>query len=89
MVLVVFTLFYALSDAVYRDDPSSSDGRTVTHLPSDLLTYGVNAMLAPGQYPDGFHPANEIVQLITLTQSYFGLFLIGLLGFVAGNRIRR
>ena len=86
VVLLVYTGFYAAVGAVQRDEP---EGRTVTQSPIDLASYALTAMLAPGQAPDGLHPSDAVMQLVTLSQSYLGIFLIGLLGFVAWNRIRR
>ncbi len=37
----------------------------------------------------GLQPANDAVKLASGIFSIFGIFLVGLLGFVAGNRIRR
>lgn len=88
-VVVLYVAFYAAAGAVLRDDPAAPGGRAVTRSAVDLISYGLTAMLAPGQAPDGLHPAGTGEQLVTLSQSYLGIFLIGLLGFVAGNRIRR
>lgn len=85
-VLLGFIALYGVAGGVSREVP---DGRAVTRAPIDLTRYALTAMVAPGNPPEGLHPTDEASEVATLTQSYLGVFLIGLLGFVAGNRIRR
>jgi uncharacterized protein YjbI with pentapeptide repeats len=85
-VVAAFAILYAVAGGVERDGPA---GREVTRSALDIARYSMTALLAPGQSPEGLRPTDEFLQLITLGQSYLGLFLVGLLGFVAGNRIRR
>ncbi len=46
-------------------------------------------MTAPGNPPDYLLPRNELAYLLSGVQTVLSLFLTGLMGFVAGNRIRR
>jgi uncharacterized protein YjbI with pentapeptide repeats len=85
-LVLAFALLYAAVGGVHRDGP---DGRAVTRTTLDIATYSITAMVAPNQPPEGLRPSDDLMQLITLTQSCLSIFLIGLLGFVAGNRIRR
>ncbi len=87
VVVIGFGLGYAAGGAVERD--AAGGGRAVTRTVDDMILYSLKAMIAPGEPPDGLHAAGYRVQLATMVQSSAGLFLIGLLGFVAGNRIRR
>lgn len=85
-VVAAYTALYAIAGGVVRDAPGGAD---ITRAPLDLVRYSLSAMVAPNDPPEGLQPAGDLMHLVALTQSYLGIFLIGLLGFVAGNRIRR
>lgn len=81
---LVFTLMYGLTGSVVR----VTDGvRTVTHNPLDMFVFSIASLTT--QTALNMLPRNETVQLFTGLETVVGIFLTGLLGFVAGNRIRR
>ena len=85
-VFVVFTILYGLTDSVTRTDGNLS---TITHNPVDLAIFSLMAMTTSGTPSVTLAPTGEYALLISGTQALLGIFLTGLLGFVAGNRIRR
>ena len=91
VVFIVCNLIYLADGSIMRDGPEGSppSARRSTYSAVDIALYSLTAMLAPGNPPEELHPANSRVQLGTMVQSFLGIFLTGLLGFVAGNRIRR
>ena len=46
-------------------------------------------MTTPGSPPDYLVPRSEVTYLFSGAQTLLTIFLTGLMGFVAGNRIRR
>ncbi len=82
LVSIVFAAFYGGTGGVLRNG-------TTTRKPVDLALYSLTAMISPGNPPEGMTAEDDGTRLVTGLQSFFGIFLIGLLGFVAGNRIRR
>lgn len=91
-LLVVFLLFipiYGFSGAIVRIDRTDGERRTVTYDPVDLALFSMTAMTSPGNPPDYLLPRNELAYLVCGAQTLLSIFLTGLMGFVAGNRIRR
>jgi len=85
---LAFTLFYGLTGSVVRvtgDVPHPV--RVTTRSPLDLAVFSLASMTT--QSPLGMQPRDPSVQLPTGLETLVGIFLTGLLGFVAGNRIRR
>lgn len=82
-VLAGYAGWYAAAGLVARDDG------TVTRSAFDVARYSLTAMIAPGDPPDDLRPAGPLAQMVTISEGFIGVFLTGLLGFVAGNRIRR
>ncbi len=89
VLFAAFTVLYAATAGVVRQDEAAGGRRVVTRRPDDLALYSLTAMISPGNPPENLFAANNAAQLLTGAQSFIGIFLIGLLGFVAGNRIRR
>jgi uncharacterized protein YjbI with pentapeptide repeats len=90
VVFVGFTAAYGLTGAVLRVDPApNGPNRTPTFAPADLALFSMTAMTSPGNPPDYLVPRDEIAYLIAGVQTGLSIFLTGLMGFVAGNRIRR
>ena len=87
-VFVAFMAFYGIVGGVVLNVNDPAGGHPTT-APVNLLLFTMTAMLAPGSHPKGLEPANAQVLVVSLLQSFLSIFLIGLLGFVAGNRIRR
>lgn len=89
MVFVTFILIYALTGAVVKVEPGPEPTRATSYRPMDLTLYSLTAMTSPGNPPENMFPRDEVAYFLTSVQSFLAIFLIGLLGFVAGNRIRR
>ena len=91
VLFIGFGLFYAATGSIARDTPTPAGGeiKQITRTIDDVMLYSMTAMVAPGERPEGLHSTSDGVHAMTLLQSTIGVFLIGLLGFVAGNRIRR
>jgi hypothetical protein len=79
----LFTLGYGLTGSVVGDDRRSISFCTLREPGWDLVS------LALFSLPEGLHPRNDFVQLVAGFQALLSITLIGLLGFVLGNRIRR
>lgn len=76
----VFIVIYWLSGSVVRVD----------HHPASIYDLAVFTLTdASSQIPAGLAPRSEYVMALTGTQTLLSIFLVGLLGFVAGNRIHR
>jgi uncharacterized protein YjbI with pentapeptide repeats len=56
---------------------------------AELLAYSLGSMTTVGAGDVALHPTNDLVGLIVATQSIIGPILLGLFGFVLGNRLRR
>ena len=86
-VVIAFALFYAATGSLVH---TGSDG---TRAPShDLLElFGFSFLnMCTSAVPDvGLKPASRIVLYVSSLQYVTGLVLIGLFGYVLGNRIRR
>jgi uncharacterized protein YjbI with pentapeptide repeats len=87
-LFALFLALYAATGSVVRQEDAAGR-REVTRRADDLALYSLTAMISPGNPPENLFPSNNAAQLLTGGQSFLGIFLIGLLGFVAGNRIRR
>ena len=89
-VYVSFILLYKLTNSVVRVY-QTSDGliRTPTGNLTDLAIFSLLAMTTSGSPTVGLQPSSEFVHLLTGVEALLGIALTGLLGFVAGNRIRR
>ena len=85
-VYFIFLVLYGITDSVVRTDGKIT---TITHNPVDLAVFSLMAMTTSGTPSVTLAPAGEYALLISGTQALLGIFLTGLLGFVAGNRIRR
>jgi uncharacterized protein YjbI with pentapeptide repeats len=96
LVLYVFFLAaYAVTGTVVREtevegpEGKTTTQRAVTRDLEDLATFSLTAIAAPGNPPENLFPANSFAYLLCGLQALLGIFLVGLLGFVAGNRIHR
>jgi uncharacterized protein YjbI with pentapeptide repeats len=86
LVYLSFTALYGLTGAVVRVEGGN---RVVTRSPFDLAVYSLLAIATPGNPPVGLAPRSVAVQFLGGLQALIGIGLTGLLGFVAGNRMRR
>jgi len=81
---LVFTLMYGLTGSVVR----TTDGvHAVTRDPLDMIVFSLASLTT--QTALNMLPRSVTVQIFTGLETLVGIFLTGLLGFVAGNRIRR
>ncbi len=85
---LAFTLYYGLTGSVVRVTGTAPHLiRATTRNPLDLAVFSLANMTT--QSPLGMQPRDPAVQIPTGLETLVGIFLTGLLGFVAGNRIRR
>lgn len=83
-------LFYALLYGVTGSLVSKGD-TTPGFVPYviELLLYSLGSMTTVGTGDAGLRPTSDLVALIGASQSILGPILLGLFGFVLGNRLRR
>ena len=62
--------------------------KKILHNPLDQAIFSLFAMTSTST-PGDLLPRSQMVQALTALQVLVSIFLTGLLGFVAGNRIRR
>jgi len=87
-VYALFTLGYGLTWSVMKvATATDSVTRAFTGNPVDWAMFSLGAMTTMD--PVGLEPRNNLVQLAAGIEALLGIFLTGLLGFVAANRIRR
>ena len=92
-LLVVYLFFipvYGLTGSVSRI-VKTPDGQLVvpTHDFLDMALFSLTAMTSAGNPPEYLRHQHELAYLLSGAQMLLSLFLTGLMGFVAGNRIRR
>ncbi len=89
-VYLLFMLLYGVTGTVLRVQlaPEGAISTPTTHL-ADLAIFSLMTMASPGNRPDHLLAASEFGYLLSGAQTVLSIFLIGLMGFVAGNRIRR
>ncbi len=88
VVYLVYLVLYGLTGSVLHVGATPA-ARYVTRNPVDLAIFSLFAITTSGSPTVGLMPGGEAVQLLTGTEAFLGIFLTGLLGFVAGNKIRR
>lgn len=90
-MFVGFAILYGVTESVVRvgRGPDGAEARAVTTAPSDLAVFSLLALTTSGSPAVGLVPRDQFVHFLTGVQALFGIALTGLLGFVAGNRIRR
>ena len=91
MVYVGFMTIYGVIGGVDRITllPSGGQDVRVTRRLLDLAVFSLGAMTTSGAESATLVTASLYVKLLTGVQALSGIFLTGLLGFVAGHRIRR
>ena len=91
VVYVGFIVIYGVSGGVNRVTPLPGGGQAahMTRRLIDLAVFSLGAMTTSGAESSTLVTANLYVKLLTGLQALTGIFLTGLLGFVAGHRIRR
>ena len=81
-----FVALYALTGAVTR---SSGGAPVVTRRFIDLAVFSMEAMTNTQASSADLRPSDTLSLFLTGAQTLVSIFLTGLLGFIAGNRIRR
>jgi len=81
---LAFTLLYGVTGSVVR---TTNGVAAVTRDPLYVAIFSLVEMVT--QTPLNMQPRSEVVQIAIGIQCLTSIFLSGLLGFVAGNRIRR
>ena len=91
VVYLGFMTLYGLVGGVDRITPlpGGSQSTHVTRRLLDLAVFSLGAMTTSGAESSVLVSAGLYVKLLTGIQALSGIFLTGLLGFVAGHRIRR
>lgn len=90
VVYILFIPLYGLTGTVLRvDKTSGTEIKMPTYDLADLALFSLTAMTSPGNPPDYLVPKNEAAYVFAAVQTLLSIFLTGLMGFVAGNRIRR
>lgn len=91
LVYFGFTLIYGLIGGVERITSTGTGGTQlrVTRDPLDMAAFSLMAMSTSGSAAGMLQAANRGVAMLAGAQALIGIFLTGLLGFVAGHRIRR
>jgi hypothetical protein len=87
MTILVFATLYGVTGALTRVMPDAS--RVPTRHPADLLAYSFLNMLSTSTPDIGIKPLNALVVIVSSLQGALGIVLIGLFGYVLGNRMRR
>jgi uncharacterized protein YjbI with pentapeptide repeats len=89
-LIVAFAAFYGLTESLDRvSQGPAGEIRQVTHSPLDLLVYSFLNMLSTSAPDIGLRPASRVIYLVTSLQGAVGIVLIGLFGYVLGNRMHR
>lgn len=89
-LILAFAGFYAATESLVRVTPGpGGDVRTVTESPFDLLVYSFLNMLSTSAPDIGLRPVSPLFYLVTSMQGAAGIVLIGLFGYVLGNRMHR
>ena len=89
MVYVAFTLIYALAGSVVREvEVPEGAVRVSARNPAEVAAFSLLVMTS-GSPEGGLAPRGDLTLLLMGVQTFLGIALTGLLGFVLGNRIRR
>ena len=87
-IVLAFALFYGVSGSLTRA-AAANVARVPTRDPFDMLVFSFTNMLSTSAPDIGVKPANEAVALLVSLQGAVGIVLIGLFGYVLGNRMHR
>ncbi|MDX7952958.1 pentapeptide repeat-containing protein [Lichenihabitans sp. Uapishka_5] len=83
-----FALCYGLTGSLTRTAAAGAARAPTRHL-LDLVVFSFINMLSTSAPDIGIRPANELVVLLVSLQGALGIVLIGLFGYVLGNRMHR
>jgi uncharacterized protein YjbI with pentapeptide repeats len=91
VVLLAFAVLYGATGSLVPKDgtaPAASAHGVVRQV-AELLLYSLVSMTTVGTGDLGLRPSGDLVYLAASVQSIVGTVLLGLFGFVLGNRLRR
>ncbi|HVK10771.1 MAG TPA: pentapeptide repeat-containing protein [Gemmataceae bacterium] len=89
-VILLFTVVYGACDGVVRTTQTPAGPVTEpTRNPVDWVVFSMSAMSPTAKQPAGLLPRTAWVQLMASIQTFLGIALAGLVGFVFGNTARR
>jgi uncharacterized protein YjbI with pentapeptide repeats len=89
VLYLAFTLLYGLTGSVVREVETPSGAvKVLTRAPGDLAIFSLLAMTT-GSIGIHLLPRDDLALTLVGIHVFLGIALIGLLGFVLGNRIRR
>ncbi len=91
VLILVFAGFYGATESLVRVTTGAGGAvsKTTTESPFDLLAYSFLNMLSTSAPDIGLRPVSPIYYLVTSMQGAVGIVLIGLFGYVLGNRMHR
>lgn len=85
-VFLFFLVLYGMTGSVVRIDGAR---HVPTHRLVDLALFSLGSMTSNVASPGTLLPSHSYATFLASAQATLSIFLMGLLGFVAGNRIRR
>lgn len=89
-LIVLFAALYGITESLDRvTQGPAGEIKRVTENPFDLLVYSFLNMLSTSAPDIGLRPASPVIYLVTSLQGAVGIVLIGLFGYVLGNRMHR
>jgi uncharacterized protein YjbI with pentapeptide repeats len=89
VLFLTFALIYGVTGSVVREvETPTGVVRVPTRAPTDLAIFGLLAMTT-GSIGMRLLPAHDLALILVGLHLFLGVALVGLLGFVLGNRIRR
>ncbi|ACA17933.1 pentapeptide repeat protein [Methylobacterium sp. 4-46] len=85
LAILVFAALYGVTGGLI---PEGRDG-VPTYNPLDLVSYSALNMMTANQPELGIKPVGRVTNILVGSQGALGIILMGLFGFVLGNRLQR
>ncbi len=85
LAIVLFAAGYGLTGGLILEGPEHAP----TYNPIDLMTYSALNMLTANPPEIGMKPTGRVTNLLVGVEGAVGIILLGLFGFVLGNRLRQ
>ncbi|MBE7198807.1 MAG: pentapeptide repeat-containing protein [Parafilimonas terrae] len=86
LLIVVFAVLYGITGGLFiTDGPEAGP----TYNPLDLMSYSALNMMTANPPEIGLKPTGRVTNLLVGLEGAAGIILMGLFGFVLGNRLRR
>ena len=86
VLIVVFAALYGITSGMIVTEGAETGP---THNPLDLMSYSALNMMTANPPEIGIRPTGRVTNLLVGIQGAVGIILMGLFGFVLGNRLRR